>query len=502
VKKVKLRRALAAASATLFPKAVSGTGALLKNTGYFGLSTLIDRVTSLVLTLLIANFLGVSDLGVYAGAMAFYMLVSAGAELGMVNFLTREIARDPDRTSRYIVHASVLATSCSAVVIGGSLLVVPHLGYSTKLSAAITITVFAILPATLNAIQIAVLVAYQKMKFQAYVRALSAILNLSIGIVLLYKGAGLASLLILFVATRCVLVVVYYAILNSSICKLRWEFEIRFARHLVRDLRSFAAISILAAAITQPEVLVLSLVTSTREVGLYSAALRIVEVVNEVARIFLTNVFPELSRAYESSRKRFNEIQAYASRALLSVGIPAAAALIVLANALVEFLYGSAFAPAASTLRILALGIPLLAAWSVYWRVLMARNQQSLVLRVQVLNVITRLAAASLLGWVWGRNGAAVALVVAFATLTVLYGYYVHQGREVSVFDGVRGTGRFAVAAAAMVALGFPLAERLQFWSLAPLCVVVYATALVAMVTGRHLLRDRLKPAVSSHTNT
>ena len=238
---------------------------IVANTAFLAGARVIERITSLVLTFLIARTLGADGLGTYTAALAVYYLVATAGELGVTNLLVREIAKDPSRTNRYLVHLSAMATAMSVVLGGGALVVLSFTG--GDLGAAVAIVMFAVCARILNTIQEAVFVAHHRVAFQTYATFGVGVLNLVAATVLLANGHGVVSLLAAYVVIQYLVTFWYFLLINRYIMRVRWEFELATARALIRELKTFTALSVLGALFARPEIIILSIVAGPEEVG-------------------------------------------------------------------------------------------------------------------------------------------------------------------------------------------------------------------------------------------
>ena len=100
---------------------------IFKNTAAMTLADLVTRAGSMLLSFLIARMLQASGLGIYSTAMAYYGLIAIAGSMGAQDFLVREIARDPDKTNRYVVHASVVGLVVSSSIMAVFFLILPFL---------------------------------------------------------------------------------------------------------------------------------------------------------------------------------------------------------------------------------------------------------------------------------------------------------------------------------------------------------------------------------------
>ena len=300
---------------------MSEARAIARNTTVLAAARIIERGGGLVLALLISRQVGVAGLGVYATAMAYFSLIAIAASAGSTNLLIREIAKAPERTSDYVVHASIIAGGLSVLVALLGWIVVPYAGYSHELETSLLLIVLAVVPGTLNTIQEAAFVAHQRVELETITTFVSTIVLLGTSAYLLTHGRGVISVLVTFVIVEYAVTICYFVLINRFIVRLRLRFRRSFALQLVRDIRAFAAMSLLAAVFARPEVIMLSLITSEVNVGLYVAALKIVDLWSFIPEVYMTNVFPVLSRSFHAHDGRAQRIQDVALTHLAAVAI-------------------------------------------------------------------------------------------------------------------------------------------------------------------------------------
>jgi O-antigen/teichoic acid export membrane protein len=445
---------------------------IFKNTAAMVVADLVGRGGSMVLTFLIARMLQASGLGVYSAAVAYYGLIAVASGMGAQDFLVREIARARENTNRYIVHASVVITLASVAVMAVFLVILPYLGYSDELELSMYVVILAIIPGTLNTVQHATFVAHQRVEFVMYTRFVATIVNVGLSVLLLIQGYGVVSLLIAFVVVEYLVMFFFFFFINRYITRLRWEFEFSFARKLVWEMRTFAALSILAALFAQPEVIILSLVKDEEQVGYYSAAMKLVGFWYFISQMYMANVYPVLSRSYQLADEKFQIIQDKSIKYLLALSLPLTAGIVATAGPIIELFYGPGFETAVLPLQILAWNVPLAYVSAVLWRVLAARDQQDSVLWVRIITLFTRLGGGYALSVWLAATGAAISVPVNLLLNAVLLGLYIKRSGIQLHFLSLGW--RFALAATVMGVSAWLLGSRFQLWILVIVAAAVY----------------------------
>lgn len=457
---------------------MSNAPALFKNTTVLAGARVIERSGSLIVALFVSRKLGAAGLGTYATAIAYYQLISIAAQAGLLNLLIREIAKDRSKTLMYIVHGAVIAAAVSVTITGLAWTILPHAGYSHLLRVGLMVMAAAVLPGTLNTIQEAVFIAYERVELETLTTLGGQIVIVAVSIFLLERGYGVVSLLATFVVVEFIATLVYFGLINRFIVRLRWTFQRSAVRELLREMRPFAGSSLIAGIFARPEIIILSLLASGAQVGYYAAALKVVDVWALLPQVYMVNLFPLLSRSYHVRDGRAQELQDRAVTHMLALALPAFAGLVFAARPIVTLLYGSHFGPAVIALQFLAANVLLYCLHEILWRVLAARGQQSTVLRVQVVSIVVRLAIGAALIARWGALGAAIATPISLAFHSVLLARSVRQdGTKVTV----RGARRYALAAILMAVPVGLLAPRLDLWLLIAIAVTVYLVGVIAM---------------------
>ncbi len=165
--------------------------------------------------------------------------------------------------------------------------------------------------------------------------------------------------------------------------------------------------------------------------GIYTTGHRPLDLLVILPNLFATALFPSLQRYRETGENPVEDVQRMAERSLRYLHLlvfPIMAVCILGAKPLIGLLAsGEEFAPAASVFAIVILGLPLVAANTVYNRVLLAMNRERVFLKlasiVMVVNVGLNLVLIPLLEW----NGAAIATVGSQVVSHLLHRNYIHH---------------------------------------------------------------------------
>jgi O-antigen/teichoic acid export membrane protein len=334
-------------------------------------------------------------------------------------------------------------------------------------------------PGTLAIIQEAAFIAHQKAEFVTYTTLIKVIGKVGVSLHLLTHGYGVVSLLVVTVVFEYVGMVCYLYFMLRHIITLRWEFELPFILQLARDIKTFAALSLVAGLFAQPEIVILSLIGNEAQVGIYSAALKLITVWQLIPAPFMDNVLSLLSRSYHYSDEKPGVIQEKSIKYLMAVALPLAVGIMTAAGPIINLFYGPGFEGSVTVLHWLAWTVPMTFLNSVLWRTLTARGEQHLDLRVRTITTVARLGLGFLLISSLGYLGAAIGTLIIFALNDLLLAIYVQR-------DGTRLyllhlTWRFALAALGMGVFILAFGQQLHLLALVPIAAVIYGVLVILL---------------------
>lgn len=452
---------------------------IFKNTVALFIARVVYLGSSTLLVYYLSRMLRAEGLGSYSTAMALFGLGELVCELGLSNFLPRELAKDLSQTNRYLVHTGILVLISSLTSMAILFGLASHLGYSAETITSVYLVSLALTPTALNAMIGAIFICHQRAEFVTFTTLFWTILRVLVSLYFLHQGHSVISLVAAFTGTSFLSFFTNLFFYTRHIDKPRWEFNFSFLRDMVRDLRTFVVLAIGGSLFTQSETIILSLFRDEAQVGFYNAAYKLITVWYIIPASYMSVVFPMLTQAYQQSLHKSRTIQEKSIKYLLAVALPLAVGGFAVAHPVIDLFYGPGFEEAVAVFRVIAWHTVLAFINNVLWRVLLARDEQRLALRVQVISGIVRIGLSLFLAPMLGCLGAAWALMGGYVVYTLLHIYYVRRGG--TPLSLIRLSWRFAVASAIMGALTMALVQQLNLFVVVLLAAVFYAVSVLLL---------------------
>jgi O-antigen/teichoic acid export membrane protein len=442
-------------------------------------SDVVSRGTTLVLYALVARYLGAFELGQLSLAVALFYMFQVLSAAGLRTLVVREVSRDKSLSHSYLVNGTAVIAVACLLSNGALLLYVRLMGYSDDTTSVILLVSLGLLPAALVALMDAVFQAWEQMHLIAWAKVPASIAKAGLAFLALSWGLGLYALAALILLTHLTIACIEWRFLRRYIPGPRGRLDAGVALSMVLRATTFLGIDVAVAVWAVLQVLLLSVLATETEVGLFNAGVQLLAPVTLVFHNVMQTVFPVMCRRFDSSCRDLKPLAEHALAFLLALALPVSAGLFVLADEALLFLYGGdEFLAGTVVIRILAWTVILKALTHALGQVLLAGRRERVTLRIVSVNAAVSLILGLLLIGPLGLTGAALAALVGSIVNAIQH--YV----PVSGLLGGISIGRLAwkPAAAAIAMTGVLIAT--SDWTpplrLLAACAV-YASALLAL---------------------
>lgn len=330
----------------------------MSNTRKIAYNTLVQVVARAVVTAIsivalayIARYLGVIGMGKYNLIFAYLGLFGVILDFGFFLVQVREITKAPERTAYIVGNVLGLKLTLSAVVFGGAYLAASLIYHDPVITTGVLIG--AVSQAALSFAQapISVFQARLQMDRVAVVNIVTRLIYVGlifwairadygvIGIVLAATAANVAALII-------------QMLLVWPIAALVPRWDVSYWWRFVKEAAPLGMAVVLATIYFRVDSVLLSLLKGNYEVGIYTTPYKVVEVILTVPTIFMSSVFPVLTRAMSEGRDAIERIFRKSLDFSFLLGIPIVVGTMVIGTPLMVAIAGPDFAPSGPVLQI------------------------------------------------------------------------------------------------------------------------------------------------------
>lgn len=327
------------------------TRLIIKNATALGVSGILSKVITAVVGIIITRYLGPGPYGDYSAAYAFVGFFILFAELGISQLMVQDGSRDPSLLPRYFGNILFFKTLLSVLCYFLMLIFMYPAGYNHTVKSLIIFIGVAVCFNALNQSVYNYYQAVQKNYLSAWFQILTTILIAIFTMVIVYRGMDIVAITIGYLSSYIIISFVLYLALRKEI---KPELQLKSLPNMVKRGLPFGIHRILYYMFAQISILILSLFVSNVELGIFSAAYKLMLVLISIPSLMTSAVYPVLYQLGESDTNKHQNVIEKVFKFLSAVGIAGSTLIFVLADPLIKWLYAGKFNDSIPILMIVA----------------------------------------------------------------------------------------------------------------------------------------------------
>lgn len=324
----------------------------MKNTGWLLFEQLFRLGVTLVVTSLMARFLGIEGFGLINYGLAYIMIFTTVSNLGIDSILVNEIIKNRNETGKLIGTTIYLRLVSSVISIFCIYLVVKYLNMDDNSIQVITMIqsislIFVVFDSIGYWFQ-----SNLQSKYVVIAKSIAFIIVSIWRLALIFFGKSLTYFAVATVIEAIAistLILIYYIRFEGP--KLRYSFQV--AKRLLFKGYHFLIAGMLIMIYTQIDKIMLGQMTGNITVGIYSAALAISSLWMFIPNAFINSARPIIMASKYQNEESYimKNKQLYCS--IIWIGISASIVITLLAKPIILFIYGIEFIDSINVLVIL-----------------------------------------------------------------------------------------------------------------------------------------------------
>jgi len=373
---------------------------IVKNSGASLLTQISTPASSFVLVYFIARLLGVSGLGVYTSALSVLFIFQAFASLGFQHLITREVAQDTSKASKFFVNASFLGVIFSIPIAGFMCLSVPLVTDDSEVIRAVYVLSISLVPYTFGVVCQSISRGFEKLEHITIAIVTGNVFKLLLGIIVLFQKLGLVYLMFVILGSHFLIFIISLFLTLKCISKARQNLSainIVFCKWILRNTPVFALILIVAAIRFYINIVILTSMMGARDVGFFSAADRLVNLFSLGISFYIFAIQPVIFRLFKSSLEKFEIVCIESFRYFMIFILPVITTITLLGNRFIVLIFERDFLPSAYVLNILIWVLLLKGFNQIFANALIASNNQIINLKANIIGMISNIGLSLLL---------------------------------------------------------------------------------------------------------
>ena len=361
--------------------------------GIAAVSRFIVGAISLVVVGILTRSLGPAGYGYYNLVFAYLYIFTSIADLGLYTILVREVSKvdaDKERLVASKIFTLRLVFAVSILILADFLVLLFPYPPLVKWGGVIA-SLFSLL-SSLTQILMGVFQKYLRLYLVSAADIIARACQLALLAAMIYFKAGLLFFVWAVVISEAVHFLLTLAF-SRSLVKIKLSVDLAYWRQVLKTAFPIAASLIFVLIYFKLDTVLLSLMKPAYDVGVYSVAYKILEVVIFLPAVYVGLVMPLLSRHAFGNRAEFIRTFRKAFNTIAIFALPLAAYLAVLSDKVVRIVGGGGFAASGPVLKILSIAILMIFFGNLGGNAIVALNLQKKGMWIYLTGAIFNVAA-------------------------------------------------------------------------------------------------------------
>ena len=398
------------------------------NTAWLFSEQILRMVAGFFVGVWVARYLGPEKFGIFSYALAFVSIFQGIAKLGLDGILVRDLVKEPEKKDIYL-GTSFWLKFFAGIIIFIIVLIVSYFAsdnlqtfiYINIISAGLIFQSFEVIDFYYQATVQAKYISIRKM--------IQLFLSSSIKLIFILVKADLIWFVLVTLFDSISLAVFSWLIYKSQrLPNFIKYFELNTAKRLLKDSWPLVFSSIAIAVYMRIDQVMIKNLLGDREVGLYSAAVKLVEVWYFIPMIITQSLFPAIVSKYNDKPEFFRRL-VILSAVMGYIGLFISIILSLSSYFIIKMLYGEKFLDAAPILSIASFII-----FISFWMSGVSRRQaidmQKLALFATILSAVANIILNFIFIPIYGVRGAALVSVLNQFIAGPFFAFFHPKARE------------------------------------------------------------------------
>ncbi|PIR87418.1 MAG: hypothetical protein COU11_00625 [Candidatus Harrisonbacteria bacterium CG10_big_fil_rev_8_21_14_0_10_49_15] len=330
-----------------------------KNTIWLGISNVGGRLLKAAIIIYAARLLGAAGLGVFSYAVTLAGFLSILIDMGVNQILTKSIAASNDQKERIQFISTAFFMKIGLLAVGTALIILvgPHLTSLEEAQALMPIVAIIFIFDALREFGFAFIKAIEKMEYEAGLYIFTNLAVVTFGFFFLFLSPTPRALALSYAIGTGLGATATFFTLRHHFRQLFTGFTKKLIKPILTLAWPFAISGLLGGLMLNTDILMLGWYTSAEDVGLYSAAQRIIQILYILPAILAASILPIFARLAAGDKEKFRRVFERVASIILLAAIPIAVGGAILNKEIITLIFGFPFLAAAIPFALLSLTI-------------------------------------------------------------------------------------------------------------------------------------------------
>lgn len=336
---------------------------------------ILGTVLGLVSIGFVTRYLGKEGFGDYSTVLAFFAFFSAVADLGLYAISTREISRMESDEKNILGNVFTIRIIVSFIILLISPILILAFPYSGSVKIGVVIAASAYFFASAYSVLIGLFQKRLAMDKVAIGEFIGKVVQLAIVVLAVKNNFGFLSVISSLLFNMLASFAVIY-LFSKKYIAFPLRFDWQAWKKFLKESYPVGISAIIIFAYFKLDTILLSILKTNADVGIYNAAYKVVENIAFFPAMFIGLVMPIMSRYIFHEREKFERVADKTFKVFLILAVPLVIGAFFFAKNIIALIGGTGYEESVLVLKILAFAMAFIFFGNFFTNVIIAGNQQ------------------------------------------------------------------------------------------------------------------------------
>ncbi|MFH1583027.1 MAG: flippase, partial [Candidatus Falkowbacteria bacterium] len=309
---------------------------IAKNTSYFTLALILQKVISFTYFILIARAIGSADLGKYYFAISLTSIFGIFIDIGQSSVLTREVAKRAEMAEKLFSSVFLIKLPLALLSILAVFSFINFSSYPEITRQLVYLSMFCMVLDSFTLTFFAVSRGFHNLKYESISSVIFQLIVFIVVLAVLKFNLGLIWLMMsLVLASLYNFLFSFYVLRKKWGLKIDWRPDKTLIKNILLISLPFAVYAIFQRVYMYLDSVLLSLFSGDHQVGIYQIPFKIIFALQFLPLAFVASLFPALSSYWKKNREQLAITFERAMNYLIIISLPISVGGMVLADKII-----------------------------------------------------------------------------------------------------------------------------------------------------------------------
>jgi len=351
------------------------------NTLFSYIGRILGGLVAVVSIGFITRSLGAEGFGRYSTVIAYLSTFQILADLGLYSLLTKEISQNPEKEKELVGYFFTLRMLFAAGFLFIAIMLVAFFPYPREIKLGIVFTSAAFLFLSLSQIFLGIFQKYLQVYKAAIAEVFGRVIQLGFVWYFFKNNGALYQYLTALIAGSFVIFLINLVYARKLI-RFKLSISIEAWKKILKTTLPIAVSLVFTLLYFKVDTILISILKTQKDVGIYSAAYKVLETIIFFPAAFIGLMLPVLSKYAQDDKKRLSKLLSKLTDITTVITLPIVAGGILVASSFVFFIGGTEFLISKTTLQILFVAVGIIFYGTLFGSTIIAMGLQKKAVKV------------------------------------------------------------------------------------------------------------------------